>query len=310
MDVVIFGTGAIGSILATFLQESGKGHHVHLVGRQDRMRPIKEQGLIYKPYSVTDEARWIKTSGYHMYSSIQDVPRADVVFITMKAHGLPRGLEDAETLFQREQPAVVITMNGLGLKDIVSRVVPARNIIETIAFYPSRLEGNVVLNTGGNSFLVVEDTRAARDVFDSMYLGSSIDYRFDKDFQTTQWTKAIINVAINAIAALTMLPVGKILDTETLSTIVKENIKEAVLVAKKLGITFKENLIDVFWNFALRDPVHSPSMQQDMARHRLTEIDFLNGYIAKLADELGIDAPVNKALTSLVHLLEARLVTK
>jgi len=46
------------------------------------------------------------------------------------------------------------------------------------------------------------------------------------------------------------------------------------------------------------------STAQDMARRKRTEIDSLNGYIARRAEELGVAAPVNHALYTLVKMAE------
>ena len=65
---------------------------------------------------------------------------------------------------------MVIVMNGLGLREIAEKPGVPGQIVETIAFYPSRLEGNVVLNTGGNAHVVSEDTPFARELFPSSSL--------------------------------------------------------------------------------------------------------------------------------------------
>ncbi len=46
------------------------------------------------------------------------------------------------------------------------------------------------------------------------------------------------------------------------------------------------------------------STQQDIARGRPTEIDALNGYIARRGAELGIATPVNRTLWALIKLRE------
>jgi 2-dehydropantoate 2-reductase len=51
------------------------------------------------------------------------------------------------------------------------------------------------------------------------------------------------------------------------------------------------------------------STAQDLNRHRLTEIDALNGYISRRGEELRIPVPVNHALFTLVKLAEQTGVT-
>jgi 2-dehydropantoate 2-reductase len=46
-------------------------------------------------------------------------------------------------------------------------------------------------------------------------------------------------------------------------------------------------------------------MRADVLRKRQTEIDFINGYLAKLGKELGIDTPVNQMLTERVQQLSS-----
>jgi 2-dehydropantoate 2-reductase len=47
------------------------------------------------------------------------------------------------------------------------------------------------------------------------------------------------------------------------------------------------------------------SMLQDFDRKRPSEIDFINGAIVREAQALGLQVPVNQALTRLVRVLDA-----
>jgi 2-dehydropantoate 2-reductase len=49
---------------------------------------------------------------------------------------------------------------------------------------------------------------------------------------------------------------------------------------------------------------HRPSMGQDMVKGRRTEIQFLNGLVARKGDEIGIETPTNKVLTDIVTRVE------
>jgi 2-dehydropantoate 2-reductase len=45
-------------------------------------------------------------------------------------------------------------------------------------------------------------------------------------------------------------------------------------------------------------------MLQDFERGLRTEIDFINGYVAQLARQVGIPIALNAAMTDMVHLIE------
>jgi 2-dehydropantoate 2-reductase len=53
-------------------------------------------------------------------------------------------------------------------------------------------------------------------------------------------------------------------------------------------------------------PGQFSSTAQDLARHKRSEIDHLNGYIVGKGAALGIATPVNRTLHALVRLLENR----
>jgi 2-dehydropantoate 2-reductase len=53
------------------------------------------------------------------------------------------------------------------------------------------------------------------------------------------------------------------------------------------------------------DPHARSSMWDDLEAKRLTEIDYLQGEIVALAERMGRDAPVNRALVALVRAAEA-----
>src|SRR5579864_2449684 len=49
---------------------------------------------------------------------------------------------------------------------------------------------------------------------------------------------------------------------------------------------------------------HRPSTGQDMAKGRRTEIEFLNGFVVRKGEEVGIPAPTNAVLTDIVKKVE------
>ena len=53
-------------------------------------------------------------------------------------------------------------------------------------------------------------------------------------------------------------------------------------------------------------PAQLSSTAQDLARHKLSEIDHLNGYVVGRGKALDIPTPVNRVLHTLVKLLESK----
>ena len=58
------------------------------------------------------------------------------------------------------------------------------------------------------------------------------------------------------------------------------------------------------WNLFKFLPKPPPSMLQDVMAGRHTEVDALNGGIAKYGKDLGIPCPMNEAFTAIIKGLE------
>ena len=127
------------------------------------------------------------------------------------------------------------------------------------------------------------------------------------DARPAQWRKVIFNAATNPVGALTGLTHGRVCERPDLRAIVSALVDEGKAVAAAQGITLDadpEELID----HAAKPEVaydHKASMLQDVEARRATEIDFLNGGIARFGRELGVPTPLNDAITRLVKGLEA-----
>ena len=85
----------------------------------------------------------------------------------------------------------------------------------------------------------------------------------------------------------------------------RQLVEEVIAVAAAAGVRLPDmNLVGAAWQLADAMPEAVSSTAQDIARHKHTEIDALNGYVARRGAELGVATPVNQTLHALVKLLE------
>jgi 2-dehydropantoate 2-reductase len=123
-----------------------------------------------------------------------------------------------------------------------------------------------------------------------------------QDARGPQWRKLIFNAATNPIGALTGLTHGRVCEDPALRRLVSALVDEGKAVAAAQGIELDadpEELID----YAARPEVaydHKASMLQDVEARRATEIDFLNGGIARYGRDHGVATPLNDAVVALV----------
>ena len=121
-----------------------------------------------------------------------------------------------------------------------------------------------------------------------------------------------MNCAYNAISAVTQLRYGLIKDNPLTLEVMKELIAEVVAVGTAAGVILPgaEQLTTAALKLGDAMANATSSTAQDLARGRLTEIDSLNGYVARRGKELGVPTPVNTTLHALVKLTEAGVIAK
>jgi 2-dehydropantoate 2-reductase len=126
------------------------------------------------------------------------------------------------------------------------------------------------------------------------------------DARGPQWRKVIFNAATNPIGALTGLTHGRVCEDVGLRRLVTGLVDEGKTVATAQGIVLDSDPEELI-NYAARPEVaydHKASMLQDIEARRQTEVDYLNGGIVRFGREYGIPAPLNAAVTALIHGLE------
>lgn len=158
-----------------------------------------------------------------------------------------------------------------------------------------------------------------------------------------RWSKLVTNAMANGMSASTGLISRDILLDDTLRRFGARLGSEAIRVGQALGYQLEEihhidpeviaragegdaKAVAEYDEHRIAEAskagggAHRPSMGQDMVKGRRTEIQHLNGFIARKAKEIGIPTPANEALTDIVtrvekgeleadkrHILELRL---
>jgi 2-dehydropantoate 2-reductase len=124
------------------------------------------------------------------------------------------------------------------------------------------------------------------------------------DSRGAQWTKLIFNAANNALCAATGLSIGELGDVPSLRALVESVIAEGRAVASALGIELESDPQAMFDDAVAHAYSHRPSMLQDVAARRHTEIAVLNGGIVAEGTRVGVPTPSNEALVAIIQGIE------
>jgi 2-dehydropantoate 2-reductase len=138
-----------------------------------------------------------------------------------------------------------------------------------------------------------------------LFIRAGVPCKVSDNIEAELWTKLIINCAYNAISALGRAKYGPIIQNPLTRAVLVQAVEEAVAVARGAGVELQaDGMIEAALKVGEAMQGATSSTAQDIARGKRTEIDSLNGYVARRGMELGIPTPVNQALHALVKLLE------
>jgi len=146
---------------------------------------------------------------------------------------------------------------------------------------------------------------AASDAVVKAFVAAGIPVRVSDEVVTAQWQKLITNCAYNALSAIARMPYGQLVQVPGVTQVMTDVAAEAVAVGRGLGVALPELDMQPILELAVSMAGQYSSTAQDLARHKPTEIDYLNGYVVRQGSALGIPTPVNRVLVTLVRALEA-----
>jgi 2-dehydropantoate 2-reductase len=206
--------------------------------------------------------------------------------------------------------SVASVQNGLGNEDAIARHV--RQVIRGTTFPAGKIlsAGVVQWDVKGDTTLgPFEPSPAPADDVERLAEActrAGMPTHAVADARPAQWRKVIFNAATNPVGALTGLTHGRVCERPDLRALVTGLVDEGKAVAAAQGIELDRDPEEMIDHAARPDVAydHKASMLQDVEARRATEIDFLNGGIARVGREAGVPTPLNDAITALVKALE------
>jgi 2-dehydropantoate 2-reductase len=300
--ICIVGCGAVGSLFAANLATLDDVEVWAFDLYQAHVDAIEQGGLTLSGAGEV-HARLRATS------DAAALPPCDFGIVATKAMHAESAIEATAHVFA--DGAVASVMNGVGNEETLARYVarvirgttfPAGKLLE-----PGHVQWDVKGETTFSPFEPSPAGEAEVAALADACTRGGMPATAVADARPAQWRKVIFNASTNPIGALTGLTHGRVCERPDLRALVTGLVDEGKAVASAQDITLDadpEDLID----HAARPEVaynHKASMLQDVEARRQTEIDFLNGGIARFGREVGVSTPLNDTITALIKGVEA-----
>jgi 2-dehydropantoate 2-reductase len=302
MRVTIVGCGAVGSLFAANLAQLDDVEVWAFDLDREHVAAINEHGLrLSGAGEVVGKVR--------ATTDVAELPPSDFGIVATKCMHTAAAIEATAGAFANG--SVCSVQNGVGneeaLAQHVERVIrgttfPAGRVVE-----PGHVQWDVKGDTTIGPFEPSPAPMADVEQLADACTRGGMPTQAVADARGPQWRKLIFNAATNPIGALTGLTHGRVVEDAGLRRLVSQLVDEgkAVAAAQRIELDADpEELID----HAARPDVaydHKASMLQDVEARRPTEIDYLNGGIARFGREQSVPTPMNDAVTALIKGLEA-----
>jgi 2-dehydropantoate 2-reductase len=302
MRICIVGCGAVGSLFAANLATLDDVEVWAFDLSTPHVTAINEHGL-----RLTGAGEVV--GRLRATSDASEIPPCELGIVATKAMHAESAITATAHVFA--EGAVASVMNGVGNEETLARHVgrvirgttfPAGKLLE-----PGVVQWDV---KGDTTFGPFEPQSASAEEIERLAdacTRAGMPSLAVADARPAQWRKVIFNAATNPIGALTGLTHGRVCERPDLRSLVSGLVSEGKAIASAQAIVLDadpEALID---HAARRDVAydHKASMLQDIEARRATEIDYLNGGIARFGAELGVPSPLNDTIAALIHGIEA-----
>jgi 2-dehydropantoate 2-reductase len=295
--VAVVGAGAVGSYYGGMLARSGIP--VTLIARPAHVEAIAKHGLFIDGVRIQEHVSIDATT------DIARIRDANIVLFTVKT--LDTDASAREMAPHLRPGALVLSLqNGV---DNAERIRAATGIdaVSTVVYVGASIpQPGTVKHVGAGHLVVGGGKRRAQvEPVAAMFEAAGVPCRVSDDIDVELWQKFHLNLAYNAISALTHKTYGRIAADRRSWTLMELATKEVIAVAAARGIRLDEGkLTEGLVGISKSIPQAMSSTAQDIAKGKPTEMDALNGYLAHLGVETGVPTPVNQTLYALVKLLE------
>src|SRR5216117_4162231 len=300
--ICVVGCGAVGSLFAANLAQLDDVEVWAYDTSHEHVAAINEHGLrLSGAGEVVGRLR--------ATTNPEELPACEFGIVATKAMHTEAAI--AATAHAFSDGFVATVQNGLGNEEALAAHVP--RVIRGTTFPAGKLlePGHVQWDVKGDTTLGPYEPKpaplAAVERLANACTRAGMPTQAVADARGPQWRKVIFNASTNPVGALTGLTHGRVCERPDLRRLVSGLVDEGKAVAAAQSIVLDADPEELIDHAARRDVAydHKASMLQDVEARRPTEIDYLNGGIARFGREQSVPTPMNDAVTALIKGLEA-----
>ena len=302
MRIAVLGAGAMGGLYGSYLSRENEVTMVDI-----------NESVVERINSIGFEIREPDGSSniFHpnAVSDTEGMSPVDLIIIFLNSRFSEAALKGNPSLIGPET-CIMTLQNGSGHENTLGKFVAQENIIIGTTQHNANVAEPAVTNHGGSGMTYIGCVAGSADRFQAIadtFTACGLEAKVSDEVQKMIWNKMFTNVSASALTAVLQMPLGYISFNENAWTLCCQLIREAVDVAKALGMDFDydEKVAEVK-KVCDNAPKGLTSIYSDIKNGRRTEVDTISGSVVAAGKKVGVPTPTHDAVVNLMHALEGR----
>ena len=298
--IAIVGPGALGCLFGGLLALAG--HDVRMLARRpDQAEHIAREGLVIERDGAERRARvraGVDPAG---------LGPVDLAIVLVKATDTAAAAAVLPPLLAPDGAAISL-QNGLGNVEALTAVLGPERVLGGVTAQGATLLGPGRVRHAGFGPSTLAEAAGGRSeragTIASLLDAAGLPARAADAVEPLVWGKLIANAAINALGALLRCQNGVLVERPSSAPLFDGLAAEAGAVARALGVELPfPDPVEHARSVARVTYANRNSMLQDVEAGRRTEVDAINGAVARLGAEAGVPTPLNATVAALIRAL-------
>jgi 2-dehydropantoate 2-reductase len=303
--VVVLGAGAMGCLFGGLMAE--KGLDVVLIDVwKDHVDAINKNGLKMDGHGGD---RFIKIKATTDPSTLKPV---DAIIIMCKATALKTALTNAKNIIS-DKTMLMSFQNGIGHEAIMQEIAGKNKVLGGTTTQASNIVGpGHIKNHGSLPSWIGEYEGGMSDRVSDLaetFTAHNLETIAATDIKKRKWMKLFALTAIGPLSSVFNLHHTDLYITNKNQKVSRNLGKQIILetraVAKADGVDVSEDeCLEMFNKIVDSKQTNKSSMCFDILNKRKTEIEFINGAVAKIGKSHGIKTPMNDLMYNMIMVKE------
>ncbi len=307
MNIVIAGPGALGCMLAARLSTvlSPEDELTLLADTPKQAAQLNRNGFVLKDSGQT--AQFV----VHATADPVGISGCDLFFLCTRSADVSLALDRSTALLTADTLLLGMQRGVRHLQVMQQTAAVSAAAVTSADVWRDSSRQICCLDVGRMNIGLLEHGTGAGRLLDQavdLLARGGLQPAVSENIETVVWDGFMVDLAVNALAAIYRRPNGQLLTSCSVRGNLKKLLLEAAAVAGAEQISLSRDPVKAAFHFLRTEKDRIAPMLRDVRNRQNTEIDALNGTICVLGRQSNIPTPVNTDLVQRIKKLEEQYV--